>query len=524
MIRPRRKARPARPFDGGAIELREQDRDASRTAAAPDAPAWSPSARGAVLVPALAALALGLWGLTRQGTLWRDESVTYQVAHRSLPEIMDLLSGADAVHGLHYLAMHALFGVWDGGLLTLRLPSAVAVAAAAGLVAATGLRLTGRPAVGLVAGLVFAVTPEVQMYAQEGRSYALVCALVALATWQFTGLGPDATPGRWFRYGAVVLTASLLHEFAVLALLAHGVALRFSPAATSRARRCFAVTAAAVAVALAPLAVLSAAQSGQVSWISGPGAREWCEIAGFAALAVACRWFLARRGGSAAAVGTPALALALLPTAVLLSAAVHQPVYVDRYVLYSHTGLALLVGAALVRAADGAGRVVRGRAARAAAVGAAGLLCASALLPVSAQMRTPDSRKDDVTAIAAEAARLSAGADAVLFTPARRREWTLSYPGRLAGTADIALAESPAASGTLQGTEVAPGEIGRRLARARVVLVLADPEGQPLDATPAERVKRRVLARDFTVCARTDLKGGRVTLYARTVCPPAAAG
>ncbi|MFD0427935.1 hypothetical protein ACFQ60_06175 [Streptomyces zhihengii] len=115
------------------------------------------------------------------------------------------------------------------------------------------------------------------------------------------------------------------------------------------------------------------------------------------------------------------------------------------------------------------------------------------------------------------------GADAVLFTPARRREWTLSYPGRLAGTADIALAESPAASGTLQGTEVAPGEIGRRLSRARVVVVLADPEGQPLDTTPAERVKRRVLARDFTVCARTDLKGGRVTLYARTVCPPPAA-
>ncbi|MFD0427933.1 hypothetical protein ACFQ60_06165 [Streptomyces zhihengii] len=73
-------------------------------------------------MPALAALALGLWGLTRQGTLWRDESVTYQVAHRSLPEIVDLLGGADAVHGLHYLAMHALFGVWDGGLLTLRLP------------------------------------------------------------------------------------------------------------------------------------------------------------------------------------------------------------------------------------------------------------------------------------------------------------------------------------------------------------------------------------------------------------------
>lgn len=475
-----------------------------------------------VLVPVLAALALGLWGVTRQGTMWRDESVTYQVAHRSLPEIADLLRGADAVHGLHYLLMHALFGVWESGLLTLRLPSVAAVAVAAGLVAGTGLRLTGRPAVGLVAGLWFAVTPEVQMYAQEGRSYALVCALVALATWQFAGLGPDATPGRWSRYGAVVLTASLLHEFAVLALLAHGAALRLDPAANARARRCFAVTAVAVAVALAPLAVVSAAQSGQVSWISGPGAREWGEIAGFAALALACRWFLVRRGGSTAAVAVPALALALLPTAVLLAAAVHEPVYVDRYVLYSHCGLALLGGAALVRAAEGAGRVVRGRAARTAAVGASGLLCAVALLPVSVQMRTPDSRKDDVTAIAEEAGRLSARADAVLFTPARRREWVLSYPGRLAGTPDIALAESPAASGTLQGVEASPADIVRRLARSHAVVVLSDPEGQPLDTAPAERVKREVLAREFVVCARTELKGGQVTLYARTVCPPPA--
>lgn len=476
----------------------------------------------AVAGPALVASALGLWGVTRQGSMWRDESVTYQVAHRSLPEIAALLRDADAVHGLHYLLMHMLFGVWEGGLLTLRLPSVAAVAVAAGLVAATGVRLTGRPAVGLAAGLWFAVTPEVQMYAQEGRSYALVCALVALATWQFTGLGADATPGRWSRHGAVVLAASLLHEFAVLALLAHGAALLSSPAATSRARRCFAVTAVAVAVALAPLAVVSAAQSGQVSWISGPSAREWCEIAGFTALALVCGWFLVRRGGSAAAVRVPALALALLPTAALLAAAVHEPVYVDRYVLYSHVGLALLGGAALVRAAEGAGRVVRGRGARAAAAGAAGLVCAAALLPVSAQMRTPDSRKDDVTAIAAEAGRLSAGADAVLFTPARRREWVLSYPGSLASARDVALAESPAASGTLQGVEAAPAEIGRRLARSRVVVVLSDPEGQPLDTTPAERVKRQVLARDFVVCARTELKGGRVTLHARTVCPPPA--
>ncbi|MFD0427934.1 hypothetical protein ACFQ60_06170 [Streptomyces zhihengii] len=202
---------------------------------------------------------------------------------------------------------------------------------------------------------MFAVTPEVQMYAQEGRSYALVCALVALATWQFTGLGPDATPGRWFRYGAVVLTAALLHEFAVLALLAHGVALRFSPprpparagASPSRRRpwpwrwRRW-PSSARPSRARCPGSAARVRASGARSRASPP----WPWSAGGS-------W---HGGRSAAAVGTPALALALLPTAVLQSAAVHQPVYVDRYVLYSHIGLALLVGAALVRAADGAGR------------------------------------------------------------------------------------------------------------------------------------------------------------------------
>lgn len=64
-----------------------------------------------------------------------------------------------------------------------------------------------------------------QKCAQEGRSYALVCALVAWATYVLVGVAARPTRGRWALYGGTMPLASLLHEFAVLALVAHGVTL-----------------------------------------------------------------------------------------------------------------------------------------------------------------------------------------------------------------------------------------------------------------------------------------------------------
>ncbi|WP_326795720.1 hypothetical protein OG946_09645 [Streptomyces sp. NBC_01808] len=88
-----------------------------------------------VLAPAALALVLGLWVLGRQGTMWRDEAVTYEMAHRDLTALWQTLPHFDAVHGLYYLLMHGVFGLWDGGLLALRMPSVLATAAAAAGVA-----------------------------------------------------------------------------------------------------------------------------------------------------------------------------------------------------------------------------------------------------------------------------------------------------------------------------------------------------------------------------------------------------
>ncbi|MGA6157827.1 hypothetical protein ACPEIC_31245 [Stenotrophomonas sp. NPDC087984] len=150
------------------------------------------SAPTAIVLPMAVMLGLGLWGLDR-GTMWRDESATYQMARRTLPQIRDTLGAVDAVHGLYYLLMHPLLALHPSEV-TMRLPSVLAAVAATALVAALGCRLA-RPRVGLWAGLLYATTPVVTHYAQEGRSYALVAAGAAWATYLLVGacgLAPGA--------------------------------------------------------------------------------------------------------------------------------------------------------------------------------------------------------------------------------------------------------------------------------------------------------------------------------------------
>ncbi|MFD5782800.1 hypothetical protein [Streptomyces sp. NPDC126933] len=437
-----------------------------------------------------------------------------------MPEILDLLRDADAVHGFYYLCMHFLFSAWEGGLVTLRLPSVVATALTAGLVGIIALRLTARPAAGLLSGLAFAVTPEVQMYAQEGRSYAMVSALVAVSTYLFVTLLDRVSKIRWLVYALAVLAASLLHEFAVLTLLAHGITFfRSQPPYANR--RYFAISVGGVLVCLLPLVLFSVGQSGQVSWIGRPGLREWFEIGGVALVALLCAVYLSRSGRSAA-VPALALPLAVVPTAVLLMAAVYEHMYVDRYVLYANIGFALVIGTALVFLADHAKHLPFARSPKAQSLSQSlsvivlAVAFAAAILPVSVHMRTPDSRKDNVTAIAAGVEEMSEQGDSILFAPARRREWMLSYPDQFAGLADVALKDNPSASGTLQGIELSAPAIRQRLARVERIIVLSDPKSQPLDATAQEAVKREVLERDFVECRREEFKGGQATLYARS--------
>ncbi|MFI9238216.1 glycosyltransferase family 39 protein [Streptomyces sp. NPDC053079] len=476
-------------------------------------------------VPACAMLVLGLWGLDR-GTMWRDEGATFQVARRSLPEIGHLLGSIDAVHGLYYVLMHPVLAL-RADETVLRLPSVVAAAATAALVAAIGSRLA-RPRVGLWAGLLYAVTPFVSHYAQEGRSYALVAAGAALATWLLIRAAEDSAPrGRWVAYGAVVAVTALLHEFAVLLLAAHAVTLAVSRVPWRILRR-WGCAAAAVGAVLAPLVVVSRRQSEQVSWIRTPGYEQLKALlyafAGpdeavltvtVALAAVALLAPLPRTGPLR--LNAVALPLALVPPLLLYLASQRQPLFLDRYLLFSLAGVPLLAAAGAERLL---GPLPWRRVVTAAGAGAVAAAFV-AQLPFHERERLPASRGDELARVAAVVGRVARPGDAVLFLPLHERRTALAYPREFGGLRDLTLRRSPAASGTLFGEEVGAGELESRLrglpARQRVWVVAdATTVGTGwFRAQRGEMAKVRVLEALYREESAVYVRGGAVSSYVR---------
>ncbi|MCX5336202.1 glycosyltransferase family 39 protein [Streptomyces sp. NBC_00140] len=464
-------------------------------------PSPGPAKAVVVIAPLALTIALGLWGIRRKNTMWGDESVTYQLAHRDLSQIWLTVQHVDLVHALYYAVMHELFGLFGPGLLTLRLPSVLAMSVAASGVGLLALRLAG-PRAGLLAGLVFPLLPQVQKFAQEGRSYAMVCALVTWATYALVVSVPHRARWRWAVYGSTMLLACLLHEFAVLALVAHGVTLVVSrvPRPVLRA---WSVAAAGVVAGLLPLAICSAGQSGQVSWIDGPVRLRYLLIV--AVVGVACaRAPLGVRGPvRLSALAVPIL---VLPGLLLLTASLVKPLFVDRYVLYSNIGFALLLGAWI----DYFHR--RQRSSRNAWIAAVVVL--AALVPPSLSLRTPQSRTNDVTAIGAAIRKEGRPGDGLLYLAGQHRIWIAAIPEDTRSLTDLALAQDAVSSNTLGGVELPAQEIAARMLEFdRIVAVRAPGTHSPTN--PREEAKTSTLRRHFREYGTTRAPGARVTVYVR---------
>ncbi|MGW1615303.1 glycosyltransferase family 39 protein [Streptomyces sp. NPDC002285] len=477
-------------------------------------------------------LGLGLWGLDRDG-MWRDEGVTFQVARRSVPEILRLVQGVDAVHALYYLLMHAVLAVHPGEI-ALRLPSVLGAAAAAGLIAALGVRLA-RPRVGLWAGLLYAVTPLVGHYAQEGRSYALVTAGAAGATLLLVRRA-------WWAYGVVLTVTCLLHELAAPVVCAHAVTLGVGRA-PRRVWAAWGCAVAAAGVALLPLLLVSRAQAGQVGWLAVPGwgsaerlLREFA--AGPTGVVFGVCVLLMVAGLGAGRVAGVALPLLVVPPGLLIAVSQVRPLYDDRYVLYALAGAPLLVAAGADRLTDLVHRVrprgdrtshnpkpdgdlhldqgprldqgpydglpVAGRSPHRPLAPLVGTLAITLVflhhLPLHRQDRSPAHRPDNLALTSAYAARHLRPGDPVLFVPSIGRRAVLAYPKGFRRAWDIALRQSGPRSGTLYGREVGAGELRRRLASVDRVWVVAEPyalNSPWYPSNPTERVKLAVVGEEF---------------------------
>jgi mannosyltransferase len=505
----------------------------------------------------------GLWGLARQSAMGNDEAASRWAASLSLAQLAHLLRHVDAVHGLYYLLLHGWMAAGTSPAV-LRVPSVIAMVAAAALMVILARRLTGPGRAGQLAGLfagpVVALSPAVSYYAQTARSYALVYACVlgqclallsALqaehagaehAGTEHASTGRARIAGRWLCYGALVTVGAYLNEMALLVLAAHAVTVGLARYGRAAVRH-WAVTSAVSVALVSPLLWLSATQQSAVSWIPRPGAHDvWvlyhdyfgATLAG-AVLVTACAaaalgpaaWRrrkppgheTRRRHTGGVSVPSMAVPLLLVPAGLLLlESRTGLPLYQDRYVLYGQAGAALLAGAGAARAGQWLAAAAR-RPELIVVPGAVLCLCALLLqLPAQEHARLASAREFNFGGPSFYLAAHSRPGDAVLFMNSFYRKAELAYPAQFRGISDIALAIPHAAAASFEGTgKPLQAIIPLMLARKRIWVIGRLPSLPSLLLPPGpERAESLLLLSRYTRVTKHWYTNVCLSLWVRT--------
>ena len=434
------------------------------------------------VLPPLAVLGVLLWGI--QGpSFWRDESATLAAVQRPFGDMIRMLGHVDAVHGGYYMIMWAVARLAGTGELAMRLPSVIAMIIATVAVAALGRRLVS-PGAGFAAGMLFAILPEVSFYGQDARSYAMVAAAAAIASYLLVRAMDAEPPGRprWLlAYAAAILALGILNVFALLIIPAHAVTvgLRCRAARSDRPARVLALgwlaAVAAATVILSPLLLLAWRQRGQISWLKSSvnvGVSNVERLIGpphmFVAVAVvlAAGLLISALGGrekmrAAWPWRLPALCVpwAILPAAILMGISVFDHIYTFRYIFFSAPAAALIGGAALAAL----GRVLGTLA-----------LVIVALLAFHPQMgdRLPGGHGDNIRQVDRIVAANMRPGDNVFYTNVNAESFGAAYPYGLGRLRDIAIGQPAIPSGTLAGRSVPRAVLRQRLAHVRRLWVV----------------------------------------------------
>jgi mannosyltransferase len=532
-----------------------EGKSAPRAAGGGSARAGTPAAIAARYAPPAAAAAAmtaaGLWGLTRDSAMGNDEVVSRWAALLSLRQLAHLLRHVDVVHGLYYLLLHGWMAVGTSPTV-MRIPSVIAMAAAAAMMAILGRRLTGSGWAGFFSGLIMALTPSITYYAQTARSYALVfaCALAAtlallraMAAEQAGAPRPQVVR-RWLVYGALITLGGYLNELSLLILAAHAVTVLLARYG-GRTAVDWAVTSAAAAVLVVPLVAISVGQRAALGLVPRPGLHDvWVLYHDYFGVTIAAPVLLAacavvallpprgwrRPAGGAAQAGAgpapwwssggvslPSVAAPLLvvPAALLLLESLVGPhLYVDRYVLYGEAGAALLAGGGMYRL----GHALADRASRGTLVWVPGVaVCVCALLlqltPLQ-RVRDPDSRLFNFGGPAFYIAAHAKPGDGVMFFSSFFRKARLGYPTEYRKTSDFAMAVSPAVANPFRGIDKSFAAVRPlMLSHQRIWVVGLRPSAK----LPAGQLREEslVLRHDFTKIAVRGYRNVWVTLWLR---------
>lgn len=333
-------------------------------------PAPSVRVRGGRLDPwamAAVAAAISAAGAARP-SLWFDEGATISAAaSRTLPELWKLLGHIDAVHGLYYLLMHGWFTLFPPTEFWSRLPSALAVGAAAAGVVVFAKMFSGRTTA-LCAGTVFAILPRVTWAGIEARSSALVVAVAAWLTVLLVAAVRRNRARLWVGYALLLMVAILFSINTGLMVLVYAAMLPLIAPRTQRKWPALWLAVASVAAlgAMTPFILFAHKQMFQIGWIGGLHRNLFLDVVHrqyfdysvpFAILAgtlVLIAGVLRLLGKARADTGTGRLLLisvlwVVIPTAaVLIYSAVGEPVYFPRYLIFTAPAAAVVLAVCIV--------------------------------------------------------------------------------------------------------------------------------------------------------------------------------
>lgn len=190
--------------------------------------------------------------------IWRDEAFTALVVQRNVAGMLDAVRN-DSAPPLSYLLTHLFVLLLGPSVPVLRLTSALAGSLIVPVVAAIARRCAGDRA-GLWAAGICSLAPSLVWSGRDARMYAMATTLVALSALALWRAAEAPTLARWLLYGLAVLLAIYTQYFALLAIPAQLIALRFALRASWRTVATATAVCAGALVALVPWLIYAAPQ------------------------------------------------------------------------------------------------------------------------------------------------------------------------------------------------------------------------------------------------------------------------
>lgn len=457
--------------------------------------------------------------------LWRDEHATWWAAELPFSDLGTLVRSIDVVFTPYYVMMHLWVDATGDSAGMMRLPSAAAMAAAAGLLALLGRRMFNTQA-GLVAGLAFAVVPTVTRFGQEIRPYAFAVAAVLLSTLLLLRALDQPTFRVWIGYTLSVPLIGWSHLASMAVLVPHVVMIITARRHGNRiAGWAYAAAGGMGLCFVLPMAASGSGQSGQVSW-NNPGLKELWDFPHqlFGSWAVAVPVMVLGLVGICFA-GRYALPLALwviLPPAATFVTAAQLHLFLPRYLLFTMPAWVLLASLPFARIAGPVIGHLSGRASVPRA-GLAWVLAAAAVagltwqaLPGIREARGPIIGEPDFRGAGRIIESGQRKGDGIAFSGVMTERRAMAYELRndSGRPRDVLMYRTPQQTGTYDAVEC-PQPATCLEATRRLWVVSTDPSGQPFLNMPDRTAA--LLKKDFRIVRSERLKNVQVLLLQRIV-------